>query len=64
MAKTIGYQSGVKFAARVRRSVGLTVTQARLLDEAQLELLLEERVALHHPQPSVRLDIRSPDGRL
>jgi AraC-like DNA-binding protein len=47
VARMIGYQSGAKFAARVRRSVGVTVTEARLLDEPQLELLLEQRVALH-----------------
>ena len=48
VARTVGYQSGAKFAARVRRSIGITVTQARLLDESQLELLLEQRVA-HAP---------------
>jgi AraC-like DNA-binding protein len=63
VAKIVGYQSGAKFAARVQRSIGVTPAQARLLEEPQFEFLLQERVALHHPQPSVRFEIRSPDGR-
>jgi len=47
VAKMVGYRSGAKFAARVQRSIGFTPAQARLLEEPQFELLLEEWVPLH-----------------
>ena len=48
-AAEVGYRSGNKFSARMRRYTDLTPSRVREMTEKQLEQLLEDRVSLRFP---------------